>query len=57
MKVLNREEVPRLEGVRTVNMDGGYLGHHEPCDDPDQFKVRYAGGAGKPDVVKTFARE
>lgn len=58
MKALNREEVPHLparKGGHLINLDGGYLGHHEPCEDEGQFKVRYR--AVGHDVIKTFEKE
>lgn len=55
MKVIAKEEVPRLAGAHIINFDGGYLGHREPCDNPDHFKVRYQAGDG--DVIRTYEKD
>lgn len=58
MKVIERVEVPKLppDGKpRLITVAGDYLGHREPCDNPDHFKVRYS--AVGHDVIRTFERE
>jgi hypothetical protein len=60
MKTVSREVVERLpitdRKPHLINFDGGYLGHHEPCDDPQHYNIRYRGPGDK-DTVKTFERE
>lgn len=58
MKCVDKQEVPKSKGMRFVNLDGGVLGHvdGDPKDTAEHFFVRYAGGPGKPDTLKTFER-
>jgi hypothetical protein len=57
MRCIDRIEVPALLGSHCVGLEGAYMGHQEPCESSDHFKVRDCGIPGKPDVIKTFAKE